>query len=119
MRKNNQLGALGEARAAQYLQKKGYTILARNFYYRKGELDLVALKDDTLVVVEVKTRNSSYFGDPQRFVTQKKIRLMVRAADAYMQQNNLEYAVRFDIMALLLNNKQEQITHIKDAFYHF
>ena len=72
-----------------------------------------------MVVIEVKTRNSDYFGDPQRFVSKKKIRLMVKAADAYLQKENLKCEVRFDIIAILLNAKQEQITHIKDAFYHF
>lgn len=116
---HNQLGRKGEARAVNYLESNGYTILEQNFYYQKAELDIIALKDDLLIVVEVKTRNSDYFGDPQRFVNKKKIRLMVKAADAYLNQKDLNYEVRFDILAILLNAKQEQITHIKNAFYHF
>ena len=116
---HNQLGRQGEVRAVKYLESNGYEILEQNFYYQKAELDIVALKDEVVIVVEVKTRNSDYFGDPQRFVSKKKIGLMVKAANAYLQQKDLQYEVRFDILAILLNSKQEQITHIKDAFYHF
>ena len=116
---HNQLGRRGEAVAAEFLQKEGYEILARNFYYKKAELDLIAFKDEVLVIVEVKTRNSDFFGDPQRFVTPKKIKLMVRAADAFVQQKQWIYELRFDIIAVVLNSKQQQLTHIKDAFYHF
>lgn len=116
---HNQLGQKGEALAAKYLASKGYTILAQNFYYQRAELDIVAMDDETLVVAEVKTRNSDYFGDPQRFISRRKIGLMVKATDAFLQQKKLQCEVRFDILAILLNGKQQQITHIKDAFYHF
>ena len=116
---HNELGRQGETRAADYLRRKGYQILTQNFYYQKAEIDIIALKEKTLVFVEVKTRNSDYFGDPQRFVSARKIKLMVKAADAYMRRHGLEHEVQFDIVAVLLNAKQQQITHIKDAFYHF
>ena len=116
---HNRLGQQGEELATKYLSHKGYEILARNFYYQRAELDIVALKDNILAIVEVKTRNSDYFGDPQRFVSRSKIGLMVKAADAYLQQHELSCEIRFDIIAIILNGKQQQITHIKDAFYHF
>ena len=116
---HNALGQRGEAIAVQYLKREGYEILARNFRYKRAEIDLIAFQDDLVIIVEVKTRNSDYFGDPQRFVSPKKIRLMVKAADAFVRQKDWEYPIRFDIVAVLLNSKQQQITHIKDAFYHF
>jgi putative endonuclease len=116
---HNALGQRGEAIAVQYLKREGYEILARNFRYKRAEIDLIAFHDDLVVIVEVKTRNSNYFGDPQRFVSPKKIRLMVMAADAFVCQKDWKYPIRFDIVAVLLNSKQQQITHIKDAFYHF
>lgn len=116
---HNALGQRGEAIAVQYLKREGYEILARNFRYKRAEIDLIAFQDDLVVIVEVKTRNSDYFGDPQRFVSPKKIRLMVMAADAFVCQKDWKYPIRFDIVAVLLNSKQQQITHIKDAFYHF
>ncbi|WP_276661388.1 YraN family protein, partial [Syntrophomonas wolfei] len=62
---NRELGLWGEELAAQYLGKKGYKILERNFYTRYGELDLVCEKDDNIVFVEVKTRRSTRFGSPE------------------------------------------------------
>ena len=73
---HNELGKIGEKLAAEYLINKGYEILAQNFYFDKAEIDIIAKKDNnTLVVVEVKTRNSDFFGDPQVFVTPSKIKL--------------------------------------------
>ena len=69
---SNQLGREGEDLAAQYLLKNGYQILERNYRYRKAEIDIIALKEETLAIVEVKSRTSSYFGSPESFVSQKK-----------------------------------------------
>ena len=76
---HNELGKIGEKLAAEYLINKGYEILAQNFYFDKAEIDIIAKKDNnTLVVVEVKTRNSDFFGDPQVFVTPSKIKRLKR-----------------------------------------
>jgi putative endonuclease len=120
MASDNELGKLGEEIAAQYLLKNGYKILRRNFYFDKAEIDIIAQKEeDTLVIVEVKTRNSDFFGDPQSFVTPKKIKLLVKAANEYIISNDLDVEVRFDIIAILKNQKQESLEHFENAFYHF
>lgn len=116
---HNELGKLGEDLAVELLLRKGYEILERNFTFGKAEIDIIALSDDTLVIVEVKTRNSSVFGDPQSFVSKKKIGLLVQAANEYIIQNNLNLEVRFDIIAVLKNNKEQHLDHLEDAFYHF
>ena len=116
---HNELGALGEQLAANYLLKHGYTVLERNFIFQKAEIDIIAQKDSLLVIVEVKTRNSDFFGDPQSFVTPSKIKLLVKAANEYILMNNLDLEVRFDIIAILKNKHQENIEHIENAFYHF
>jgi len=117
---HNELGEWGEEYAVLYLIKKGYTILDRNWFYDKAELDIVCQKDkDTLIVVEVKTRNSEFFGDPHSFVTQSKIKNIVKAANEYIISKDLDVEVRFDIIGVLKNSKQETITHFEDAFYHF
>lgn len=116
---HNELGKLGEAIATAYLVDHGYTILERNFTFGKAEIDIIALKDEVVVIVEVKTRNSSVFGDPQSFVSKKKIRLLVQAANEYVVQNKLDMEVRFDIVAVLNNSKEQQVEHLEDAFYHF
>lgn len=120
MAQHNELGKLGEKLAADYLIKKGYEILAQNFFYDKAEIDIIAKKDaKTLVVVEVKTRNSDFFGDPQEFVTPSKIKLLVKAANEYIISNDLDLEVRFDIIAVIKNKSIEKIEHFEDAFYHF
>lgn len=120
MAHHNELGKIGEQLATEFLQKKGYNILARNFFYNKAEIDIIAQKeDDTIVMIEVKTRNSSFFGDPQSFVTAKKIKLLVKAANEYMIVNNLDKEVRFDIIAVLKNKTTQEIEHFENAFYHF
>ena len=117
---HTELGKLGEQLAAQYLLDKGYRILERNFFFEKAEIDIIAQKDpQELVVVEVKTRNSNFFGDPQDFVSRAKVKLLVKAANEYVISNDMEVEVRFDIVAVLKNDTQLQIEHFKNAFYFF
>ena len=120
MAHHNELGKLGEKLAAVYLLKNGYEILAQNYYFDKAEIDIIAKKgEDTLVVVEVKTRNSDFFGDPQEFVTPSKIKLLVKAANEYVISNDLDMEVRFDIIAVIKNKTIEKMEHFENAFYHF
>ena len=120
MANHNELGKIGEEIAAQYLMQNGYKILYRNFYYDKAEIDIIAQKEEnTVVIVEVKTRNSDFFGDPQSFVTPAKIKLLVKAANEYIISNELVVEVRFDIIAILKNQKVEKLEHFENAFYHF
>ena len=120
MAHHNELGKLGEKIASDYLLKNGYEVLAQNFYFDKAEIDIIAKKDNnTLVVVEVKTRNSDFFGDPQEFVTPSKIKLLVKAANEYVISNDLDMEVRFDIIAIIKNKTIEKMEHFENAFYHF
>ncbi|MEM7085621.1 MAG: YraN family protein [Bacteroidota bacterium] len=120
MANHNELGKLGEQLAAEFLSDNGYVILERNFVFDKAEIDIIAQwKEETIVVVEVKTRNSAFFGDPQSFVTPGKIKLLVKAANEYLISNDLMKEVRFDIISVLKNNATQKIEHFPDAFYHF
>jgi len=117
---HNELGKIGEQLAVDYLSRKGYKILVQNYYYDRAEIDIIAQKESkTLVIVEVKTRNSDYFGDPQDFVKPSKIKLLVKAANEYVVSNDLDVEVRFDIIAILKNKTIEQVEHFENAFYHF
>lgn len=117
---HNELGEWGEEFATLYLIKEGYTILDRNWYFQKAELDIVCEKEKgTLVVVEVKTRNSDFFGDPQSFVSPGKIKNIIKAANEYVISKDLDVEVRFDIIGVLKNKKQQDLTHFEDAFYPF
>ena len=116
---HNELGKLGEQLAVDYLSRNGFAILERNFIFNKAELDIIAQREEKIIVVEVKTRNSAFFGDPQDFVTKAKIKLMVKAANEYVITNNIDMEVRFDIIAILKNQHIEKIEHFENAFYHF
>jgi len=116
---HNELGKIGEQLANDYLLEQGYEIITNNFFFDKAEIDIIAQKDNTLVIVEVKTRNSDYYGDPQDFVTKNKIKLLVKAANEYVISNDLDVEVRFDVISVLKNNSTERIEHFKDAFYYF
>ncbi|WP_428070858.1 YraN family protein [Chryseobacterium gambrini] len=120
MADHNDFGKKAEELAAEYLQKNGYKILVRNFRYQKAELDLVAEKDSLIVVVEVKARSTDVFNLPQEAVNKRKIKLIVSAANYFMEEYNKNKEVRFDIISVLPDeNKNLMIEHITDAFEAF
>ena len=119
MATHNDLGDKGEQIAIDYLIKNGYKIVERNYRYLKAEVDIIAQKETVLAIVEVKTRSSDYFGNPQDFVNQKKIKLLVSAIDFYVNENDLDVNVRFDIIAILKNKSTFKIEHLEDAFLYF
>ena len=119
MAEHNDLGKLGEELAVEFLRKEGYQILETNWTFQKAEVDIIAQKENTLAIVEVKTRSSLDFGLPQDFVKPKKIQLLVKAVNEYVVSKNLDIDVRFDIIAIHKEGKSYVIEHLKDAFYHF
>jgi putative endonuclease len=113
-------GRQGEAIAVQHLEAQGYRIAARNFRAGKGEIDIIAWTADgsTLVFVEVKTRSGDGFGGPEEAVNKHKQRIMVRTAGEYMESIGYEWEVRFDIIAVILQNgRLLTVRHIEDAFF--
>ena len=119
MATHNDLGNKGEEIAVDFLIKNNYKILEKNWRYKKAEVDIIALKKGVLAIVEVKTRSTDYFGNPQDFVNQKKINLLVDAVNEYVISKNLDVEVRFDIIAILKNSEKFEINHLKDAFFYF
>lgn len=119
MAQHNQLGKKGEQLAVDFLLKNGYEIMERNYRFDKAEVDVMARKDDILAIVEVKTRSTTDFGNPQDFVKPKQIKNLVKAVDAYVTVNALDVEVRFDIVAIVKENGNYTIEHLEDAFYHF
>ncbi|MDC0177781.1 YraN family protein [Polaribacter sp.] len=119
MAEHNELGKKGEELAIAFLIENDYKILEKNYRYLKAEVDIIAQKGTVLAVVEVKTRSTDYFGDPQDFVNPKKIKLLLSAIDYYVIKKELEVEVRFDIIAIIHKNKTTKIEHIEDAFLHF
>jgi putative endonuclease len=119
MAEHNDLGKQGEKMAVEFLQKNGYEILETNWTFQKAEIDIIAQKENTLAIVEVKTRSTLDFGLPQDFVKPKKIQLLVKAVNEYVISNDLDVEVRFDIIAVHKEGESFVIEHLIDAFYHF
>lgn len=116
MEKSNERGSLGEQLAEEYLLKKGYTFLDRNYKRFTGEIDLIFTKGDLLVFVEVKARKNADFGYPSDFVTEEKQRKIISAAEIYINENELyDYQPIFDVIEIFLE-EPIRIEHIEDAF---
>ncbi len=120
MGNNKTLGAFGEKLAAEYLSGCGYRVLDRNFSCRAGEIDIIAMQEDTVAFVEVKTRSSARYGLPSEAVSAAKQRRMVKTALYYLQKNKLlDYMCRFDIIEITVDEENNSnINLIKDAFQY-
>ena len=119
MASHNELGKLGEQLAADYLKREGYQILETNWVFAKAEIDIIARRENLLSIVEVKTRSGTGFGLPQDFVDRKKIRLLVKAVNAFVTSRNLDVEVRFDIIGVHKVDNGFNIVHLPDAFFYF
>jgi putative endonuclease len=118
MAKHNELGLLGEQLAKTYLENAGYEVIDENWTHGKAEVDLIAYHNKTIIFVEVKTRTGNGFGEPEDFVDNRKQKLLADAADEYIYLMNHQGEARFDIIAILFNNKNEHtLKHIEDAFW--
>ena len=112
-----ELGKKGEELALRYLKKQGYRIIETNYVCKMGEMDIIAKEKDTLAFIEVKTRTSTAFGPPQSAVNPTKQRQLSKVALHFLKEKQLEDAkARFDVVAILLGPKKEEIELIKDAF---
>lgn len=116
MAQHNELGNIGEEVAKTYLRKKGYQILASNWRFGHLELDIIAKKDNWLIVIEVKTRSNKEFEHPQEAITFSKIKNIVKAANEYIIQTDWDGNTRFDVVAIIPQGKTFEIEHIEDAF---
>ncbi|HRG38072.1 MAG TPA: YraN family protein [Bacteroidia bacterium] len=118
MAEHNECGTKGEKLATVYLKEKGYTILETNWRHRNLEADIIAVHSGVMIIAEVKTRSSNYFGDPETFVTKQKQSNLRKAANGYIQQKQLDLEVRFDIISVILDKISDQATvnHIENAF---
>lgn len=111
------LGKRGEDLAARYLMKRRYRLLERNFSIGGSEVDIIALKGDTLCFVEVKTRRDTRYGLPEEYVDRRKIARVIRAARLYSTRpSHREKRIRFDIIAVVITGDGCRIEHLKNAF---
>jgi putative endonuclease len=110
-------GKLGEQLAEDFLTGKGYIILHRNWRHLKYEIDIVALKNDLPHFVEVKTRSSNQFGEPEESVNKKKIRSLLQAAEEFLFRNPQYTNFHIDILSITIHPQQEpQYFFIEDVY---
>ena len=117
MAAHNDTGSNGEKLAGTFLENKGYSVLETNWRFKNLEADIIATINKTLVIAEVKTRKSNYFGEPETFMNKQKQKNLIKTAHAYIIRNQLDMDVRFDIISIILGDNQMKINNIEDAFY--
>ena len=110
-------GKEGEDLAAAFLKQKGFRVLERNYRHKRSEIDLIVVRGNWLVFVEVKARSSSAYGYPEEFVDYNKKKMIFIGADHYMHEKNWQGNVRYDIVAISLGQSHPEIHHVEDAFY--
>jgi putative endonuclease len=116
MARHNELGQIGEKLAVKELANKGYQVLDTNYRFGRDEVDIIARTKDLIVFVEVKTRENNYMGEPEESVSVAKQKRIIKVANHYMIDNDLEMEGRFDIFGIVVNQKQQSIHHIESAF---
>ncbi len=120
MAEHTDFGKQAEQHAVEYLESKGYRIVAKNFRYQKAEIDIIAENDKFLIIIEVKARANNLFIEPYEAVDKRKIKLIVSAADAFLREKQYEKEVRFDIVSIIRGEgNQLKIQHIENAFESF
>lgn len=116
MAEHNDFGKESEILAVEFLEKKGYKVLVKNYRYLKAEIDIIAETENQIVIIEVK-RSTDTFLSPEEAVNKKKIRLLISAASHFLEENEIDKEARFDIIAILPNEENQfQIKHIENAF---
>lgn len=113
---NQKRGAYGEKLASIYLEQKGFTIMERNYRYKRAEVDIIAQKDNLLLFVEVKARTHEGYGFPEEAVGNKKATMIIMAADQYIYEKQWQHDIRFDIVSIDLSG-ESTISHFEDAFF--
>ena len=116
MAEHNDLGKIGEDLAEKHLRRIGYQVLQRNWRFGHDELDIIARDGEWLVIVEVKTRTTNHFGEPEMEVKPAKMKAIVRTAEAYILDVNFNGETRFDVIGILLGGGKVVLNHVKDAF---
>ncbi len=112
----NSLGREGEASALDFVRKRGYRILERNYRTPFGEIDLIAQDGDVIVFIEVKTRADESFGRPFEAVHTKKREKIRKTALWFLKKFKEEVPARFDVLSISVEQGAKQIEHIRDAF---
>jgi len=113
----NDFGELGERIAARWLERAGWKVLFRRFRAGKRDIDLIVERDGLVAFVEVKSRTGDAFGDPVEAVHRRKQRSLTRSAQAWIDRHGRSgESYRFDVVGILLREKQVLVRHVPGAF---
>ena len=116
MAAHNDTGKWGEDLAVAYLEKKGYTIVERNWKSGRRDIDIIALDDDVVVFVEVKTRRNRLYGEPEDAVDYHKLQNLQQAISHYVKFRNIRQDIRFDIISVVGTlGSEPDIQHIQNV----
>lgn len=116
MATHNNLGNIGEGIALRYLSEHGYNILETNWKLNHLEADIIATKDNFIVLVEVKTRRCNVFGNPEDFIDFKKKRACITLLNSYIQMHQRTEEARIDVLSVVLNEHGMNLELIPNAF---
>jgi putative endonuclease len=119
MAENKATGKWGEEEAVKHLRSKGMEIIELNWTFLHLEIDIIARDRDELVIVEVKTRGTDAFGEPEMFVNKTKQKKLIRAANLYLDQKGIISEVRFDVVGIVKQQNLKTVKHIPGAFSPF
>ena len=110
------LGLIGENRAVEFFIEKKYQIIQRNWKFNKHEIDIIAIDNKELVIIEVKTRTNS-LQNIKEIITKSQQKRIISAADSFIKENKIDLDVRFDMILVEKIIKSYKFTHIKEIFY--
>ena len=110
------LGLIGENKAINFLIEKEYQIIERNWKFNKYEIDIIAIDNKELVIIEVKTRTNS-LQNIKEIITKSQQKRVISAADSFIKENKIDLDVRFDMILIEKIIKSYKFTHIKEIFY--
>lgn len=119
MAEHNLLGEKGEDLAVDFLKGKGHQIIERNWRFSGYEIDIITEVDEFIVFVEVKTRSSSEWGNPEDAIGKQRMRRMINGASNYLKLNCIDKPARFDVVSIVMYNKEKEIEYFEDAFLAF
>lgn len=112
-------GFNAESRAVRFLRRKGLKIKHQNYQCKVGEIDIIALDENSLVFIEVRHRKNQQFGSPAETVDYRKQQKIIRTSQYFLQQNKMDIACRFDVIESISSNGKEEFNWIRNAFDAF
>lgn len=115
----NVLGIKGEDLAVDFLKRKGHRLIERNWRFSGYEIDIITEDEEFIVFVEVKTRSSSEWGNPEDAIGKSRMRRMINGANNYLKLNCIDKPARFDVVAIIMCSGKKEIEYFEDAFLAF